>query len=413
MRLRASILTLGFIAISCAAPTPDGAGSTDPAPPTTLLSPSTTSVPEEPEPNPPFETAPAVVVRNGEVELALDPWTACWTVACYDGAPPHEPPDIGAGDEVVIEFPAEGWTFQATTRPAADDCGRRQTEDLMPVDSTRHRLTPIGPAGDHIVDVFGRGPEGDVIVTFAWTTTTDGPLPTPMATTSILADHDGAVDSYGVELSLWNLAHTPSEVAAEATVTAADGSSHSFEFTDQSNKCPLGSLFLTAPVDEGLTAAQLGDGPFTYEIRMMMDGFEFTGTGVWPIGEDPECAPCVPLTFGPPLEALEGIASPVIEARQIDDVWIFSHNPNGGGDALHTGAATIDNGCLYVDGAVVVWHVDSIDQAEATITAVQAGEQPMLSIGGGGASLEEGATSLPAEITDRCPTSTVWFGSAP
>ncbi|NNF65107.1 MAG: hypothetical protein HKN07_12740 [Acidimicrobiia bacterium] len=411
MRIRASILILGLIAASCAAPSSDRVGNTDQPSPTTSPSPTTTIEPREQEPNPSFEPAPAVLVSNGDVELALDPWTACWTVSCYDGAPPDEPRDIGVGDELIIEFPAEGWTFQATARTGPGDCGRRQTEDLAPIDSTRHRLTPIGPAGQHIIEVFGHGPGGDVIVTFVWTTTTDGPPPVPMATTSILADHDGLVDSYGVEVSLWNLAHTPDEVSAEATVIAADGSSHSFRLTDRSDACSVGSLYLTAAIDEGLTAAQLGGGKFTYEIEVTMDGLNFTGTGIWPTDEDPECAPCVPLTFDPPLESLEAVSSPAIEARKFDDVWIFSHSPDGGDGALHTGVATINNGCLYVDGAVVVWHVDSIDQATATIEAVQAGQQPTLSIGGGGTSLEEGATSLPAEITDRCPTSAVWFGT--
>ena len=71
------------------------------------------------------------------------------------------------------------------------------------------------------------------------------------------------------------------------------------------------------------------------------------------------------------------------------------------------------NGCLYIDGAIVVWHVDRIDEAARAITAVRAGESPQLLVGGGGISLEEGALpdQLPAVITDRCPTSTVWFGA--
>lgn len=404
------MLIFGLVATSCAAPSSDGAGSTDP-PQTTVAAPSTTTATEPAGPNPSFETAPAVLVRSANLELALDPWTACWSMACYDGAPPAEPLDIGVSNTLIVEFPVEGWTFQATVRPAADECGRRQTETLVPIDGTRFQLTPIGLAGNHIVDLFGRGDGQDVIVTFAWTTTVDGKLPVPTATTSILANHDGAVDSYGVELSLSNLAFTPSEVAAEATVTAVDGASHTFALTGQDVGCTVGSLFLSAPIEEGLTASQIGEGPYTYEVRLTLDGFEFTGTAIWPADEDPECAPCVPLTFEPPLEALEGLDDRAIEASQIDGIWVFSHNPRGGGNALHGGTATIENGCLYVDGAVVVWHTESLDDAKSAIEAVHAGEAPSLSIGGGGISLEEGATSLPSEVTDLCPTSTVWFGA--
>ncbi len=81
--------------------------------------------------------------------------------------------------------------------------------------------------------------------------------------------------------------------------------------------------------------------------------------------------------------------------------------------ALHSGVAEIENGCLYVDDAIVVWQTDQIDQAAQTIANLRAGEQPELRIGGGGISIEEGATpeDIPSVITDRCPTSTVWYGN--
>ena len=101
------------------------------------------------------------------------------------------------------------------------------------------------------------------------------------------------------------------------------------------------------------------------------------------------------------------------EALQIDAIWVFQHQPESANRALHGGMPEIVNGCLYVDGAIVVWHVNRIDEAAQTIAAVRAGESPQLLIGGGGISLDEGASpdQIPAVITDRCPTSTVWFGA--
>ena len=82
-------------------------------------------------------------------------------------------------------------------------------------------------------------------------------------------------------------------------------------------------------------------------------------------------------------------------------------------DALHSGTPEIVNGCLVVDNTIVVWHFDCTDDAAEAIAAAKAGESPQLLIGGGGISLDEGATpdQIPTIITDLCPTSAVWFGA--
>ena len=102
-----------------------------------------------------------------------------------------------------------------------------------------------------------------------------------------------------------------------------------------------------------------------------------------------------------------------IEALQIDGVWVFQHQPEFANQALHGGTPEIVDGCLVVDNTIVVWHVDRIDEATEAIAAVKAGESPQLLIGGGGISVDEGARpdEFPTVITDRCPTSAVWFGA--
>jgi len=102
-----------------------------------------------------------------------------------------------------------------------------------------------------------------------------------------------------------------------------------------------------------------------------------------------------------------------IEAFQIDGVWVFQHQPEVAMDALHSGTPEIVNGCLVVDNTIVVWHFDRTDDAAEAIAAAKAGESPQLLIGGGGISLDEGATpdQIPTIITDLCPTSAVWFGA--
>ncbi len=82
-------------------------------------------------------------------------------------------------------------------------------------------------------------------------------------------------------------------------------------------------------------------------------------------------------------------------------------------EALHSGTPEIVDGCLVVDNTIVVWHVDRLDEADEAVAAAKAGESPQLLIGGGGISLDEGATpdQIPSTITDLCPTSAVWFGA--
>lgn len=56
---------------------------------------------------------------------------------------------------------------------------------------------------------------GDVLARSRWTTPTDGPLATPEAWLAVAVDHDVVVDSYGVELTINNLATSPPLPALE------------------------------------------------------------------------------------------------------------------------------------------------------------------------------------------------------
>lgn len=271
----------------------------------------------------PASTPEPPTVRIGDADHLLDlrPWTTCWTTFCADGMPPTPLERIDGTDELFVEFPVEGWQFEATTTVADDPCGRMQTEDLVAVGPTLFRLPAQGPPGDYQVDVFGRGPGGDVIVSFAWRTTTTGALPEPTASLSLLADHDGAVDSYGVEFRLSDLDRTPDDVAATVTVTAANGAHHTITLRPvASAPCNAGQVSLSAPLEEGLLAAGLGDPPFTYDVTVTLDGRTHRASASWPADEDEECAPCVPLRFDPPLPSLaDGAGGPEVPASDGDE----------------------------------------------------------------------------------------------
>ncbi|MBA2724773.1 MAG: hypothetical protein H0U53_02185, partial [Actinobacteria bacterium] len=146
---------------------------------------------------------------------------------------------------------------------------------------------------------------GDLFVTFRWTTPSDGPLPEPEARAAILADHDGRVDSYGIELQLTNLAETPKEASATITVEAEDGDSITFDAERAGGDCwPEGTVYWDGPDDKGLEAAKLGDGPFRYVVELTLDGREYVGTATWPEDVIKGNEPSAALEFTPDLPAV-------------------------------------------------------------------------------------------------------------
>jgi hypothetical protein len=250
---------------------------------------------------------PLTLDLDGE-RVDLDPWTTCYDKGCADGAPRPPYVDVGQRDAVPFSFPDAGWTFDATFR--TDDYGDCPRAITVPVRKTGERtfeVTPAGPPGPWLVDVFGRGPGGDVITTFTWTTREAGALPAPpRGSAAVLADHDGVLDSYGVEIFVQDLGSQPRPASATVTVTSAGG--RSVTLTPRwSRECDSeGSLSFSASDDQGRRATRLGDGPFTYDVALTMDGRTYHGLGTWPDGETEDIAPHVPLTWAPPLPAFGG-----------------------------------------------------------------------------------------------------------
>lgn len=142
-------------------------------------------------------------------------------------------------------------------------------------------------------------------MTFRWTTPSDGPLPDPNAYLGVVTDHDGEMDSYGVEMSITHLRHTPRKLDARITVTASNGEAITFRPTPQRRGCHSdGSLYWDGPDPKGDAAAALGDPPFAYEVDLTLDSRRYEGRGVWPDDEIPGYAPYVRLEFTPPLPGL-------------------------------------------------------------------------------------------------------------
>ena len=168
------------------------------------------------------------------------------------------------------------------------------------------------------------------------------------------------------------------------------------EWNDASLGCPKPDVFYAQVITPGFRLVFEHEGR-RYEYHTNQDGSTVVDCG----------------EATPPEPRKSAADTAGIEALQIDGVWVFQHQPEAAMDALHGGTPEIVDGCLVVDNTIVVWHVDRIDEATEAIAAVKAGESTQLLIGGGGISVDEGdrPDQIPTVITDRCPTSAVWFGA--
>lgn len=275
----------GALAAGCGTATPAGPG--------------TGGGPESPE----LEAPPPVLISYDGGSSRLEPWTFCFANGCADGAPPEHPHDVGRAAEVRVSYPLDGWRFAVEFRPAGERCGRSQYAELEPDDDGTTTVRPLGYAGTYDVTLSGRG-DGDLFTTFRWTTTEDGPLPVPSGRAAVLADHDGELDSYGVEVALSDLAGSPRRAEAAVKVTAEDGSSVTIRPRRLRGCQPEGTVFWSAPDDEGRTAAALPGETFTYRVAVSLDGSRHVGTATWPDDLIKGNEPSLDLEFSPPLPAL-------------------------------------------------------------------------------------------------------------
>lgn len=156
-----------------------GAAALQPDPPhseTRVADPSTSEAVEPTSPTqipdvPPDwdeKGAPPIVLQLDGREVPLLPWTSCYANGCFDGFPQPPFEDVGERSSVPFSFPLKGWSFEATFSPAGGGaCERRITAPVEKAGDYTFLVPPAGLPGEYDVDVFGRGPGGDVITVTA------------------------------------------------------------------------------------------------------------------------------------------------------------------------------------------------------------------------------------------------------
>lgn len=114
----------------------------------------------------------------------------------------------------------------------------------------------------------------------------------------------------------------------------------------------------------------------------------------------------------PGAQASNGESEPGVDSMQIDGVWLFTYQPDGDSlDARHGGSVGIQNGCLTVDEAVVVWPASDVELAASYVRDALAGNPTEVVVGGGGFDLDEDdeVGRLAKPIFELCSVRAVWF----
>lgn len=247
------------------------------------------------------EQPPPFRVRYGDTELHLNPVTYCYRSGCVDGRDPN-PPNVGSPEEIFVFVPI----FQElVVNQIGDDdlcTGRNVDAEVTPLGEGWYSVRPRGPQGEYRVSLFAHGGGGDMVADVWWVTPSDRPLPEPSARLSLIANHDGRPDSYGLELSVTNLPASPTQYAATITVTASNGESLTFDATESEEVCAgEGSIFFDGPDEEAKQAAALGDFPFEMTVKLTLDGVTHVATATYPDDEIAGEEPAVALNFEPAL----------------------------------------------------------------------------------------------------------------
>lgn len=253
---------------------------------------------------------PQVELVTGQgCRVRLDAWTWCGDGGCVDGFYDEDALPVITDDVVAVDAGEAGWSFQVQHLFGPERRCRRTMSMTTPETTDQPvRLDLAGPPGSRVVTLFGNDPDGgDAIYAFRWDTATGGSYPDAASgDATVLADQDGELASYGVEVGVRDLAEQPARATATVTVTDRTGREVKIPVRRRKQCHDRGVVAFTAPEDAAAAATRLGPGPFTYTVDLRLDGTRYTGTGVWPRDTNEEIAPGIPLSWTPALPVWQG-----------------------------------------------------------------------------------------------------------
>lgn len=233
-----------------------------------------------------LDRPPDLIVAAGDEQLALVPFSYCWSVGvrgvCADGTPPDPllSLTLGSGTALMVEFSLP-WEIQATLVPNGDYCDGPLVVDLDPTGAS---VETLGPAGTYRVDVFGRGEQGDAAWSFDLVTTEDRSWPAGYMQAFWFPGGQELERTASFNAYLGNLTERPNNVSAAATVTASDGKSQAFiMISNVVEDCWESTIKLEAPADFTSSVLGLGAPPYEVVISVSIDGRDVVEQAItWP-----------------------------------------------------------------------------------------------------------------------------------
>jgi len=97
-----------------------------------------------------------------------------------------------------------------------------------------------------------------------------------------------------------------------------------------------------------------------------------------------------------------------VEYLEVDGVSVYAYEaqPHFMMDALSSGTLVVEDGCLLLNGAVVVWWPEHLEMVELAIAGIESGGAPMVELGGGGVGT---VGEMMGDLNAACASRPVWY----
>lgn len=83
----------------------------------------------------------------------------------------------------------------------------------------------------------------------------------------------------------------------------------------------------------------------------------------------------------------------------------------GSDQASHSGVVRLQNDCMFVGDALVIWHRTAKQFVPDLLAELKAGNPAQLSLGGGGRSLAEDGDVFPSALQEQCGATEIWYSN--